>query len=335
MFGDERSMELERVVGAVLAEWEAWLRAPDTLDLPPLLDDAVDAAGGAYGAEAVAPVFAPIAGWVAALRGSWRAWRAGQAGEEVYQLPADPAWWKPFFGLQECYDALHEGNPIKIESIKLLMDQRVSPTQICKMYGWVDQMGRAQLQKLEEETNVPGTHTKDYVCDAEKNRRRKIAVRAQKRAELTRLLKEKLNRLTTPNVPESLAELIAQRVSGEQICKMMMLTAQQLGKLCDEQGLDEPPWRYTDVRTARAPHEPRMLPEAEAAMDAYIAGPPSKADPETTVSEIDQTTMTEEDQIRYLSEQGFNRAQIVNALGIEDRRVEMALRLAQSLQPSQ
>lgn len=222
----------------------------------------------------------------------------------------DNAFWK---ALEWVADARRETKPKArrvLETITDLEKQKVPDKQICLIYGWRQPNGSPDFAKLQEERTKPGTHTGEgFVPPLEKKRQE---AEARERAIVTRLREQrerKVERATAPP-PESLQELIATKVSGEQIANLFHCTLGRVREMCDEQGLPHPPDRYESLNAVRGPHEPD-LPESVAR--AYGEYPDEEEAP--------SAPMTLEQEIVHYSGQGMNSREVAEAVSREDAKV--------------
>lgn len=128
----------------------------------------------------------------------------------------------------EVLDALKQQRPRKPEDIATLVEQKVSDRQIALIYGWRDEAGEPDLAKVREEKAKPGTHydPTQWVHPAE------VKIQAaidQAWAERQQRIDDKVVSRHMPMVaPESIEELIQQRVPSKQIAKMKRVDIEEV-----------------------------------------------------------------------------------------------------------
>ena len=132
-----------------------------------------------------------------------------------------------FFGAVEAIfsarkHAVMDSEPRRIESIKDLMEQKVTMEQIARMYGFVDRFERPEVWKVREELDKPGTHVNEnWVNPAEKKRLRQLEDQQQRREDaVSNGMRRKLGKSRAP-CPETCQQLWMEGVSAEQAAKML------------------------------------------------------------------------------------------------------------------
>jgi hypothetical protein len=353
--------ELKNCIESLTAEFKRWLLSPDSMEVPELWDDAIQRCRAVLKEQGV-PVghlSAVLAGW--RFQGAYVGKEADEQGGlvriiEGAQFPLDISWWQPWLELLEERDRLYEGSRKVLESIKSLAEtQKVSPLQICRIYGWIDASGRPETWKVEEELAEPGKHTAGHVCEGERARQYKIMKASQEREALKAKLLGRLQRMQARS-PETLPELLRQGVSGRQICAILGVSPAELERQCGDLGMEAPAFEYRDIRSQRAAMEPAIKVEAERELDAWtggavvaekdivednapmdmekfeIAQEGSGGNRATAVIEqvVDAVAsgggdMTTEGRIKYLRSEGYNYKQIKDALGVTTKDVKAAL----------
>lgn len=64
--------------------------------------------------------------------------------------------WSAWSRVRAAFEPIHNEKP---RSLKYLVEAAGAPrSQICRMYGWVDEHGEPQMEKIDEEMAKPGTH---------------------------------------------------------------------------------------------------------------------------------------------------------------------------------
>ncbi len=269
----------------------------------------------------------------------WKAWRAHVVDDEL-ALPSKEVW-TALHAVEDVIAELEGGSPKVIESIKELDRQQrhsggtLTDAQICRMYEWVDASGDLELWRLREERESPGKHIPaDYVHPAEKKRRGKLAAKKQKMVELHQRSILKCEALMA-SAPESLADMVAQKLSARQMANMMHCSVADVVAACAAQGLDTPPTDYDSTTTMRAPHEQKLSDAANRSFDAgasvNVGGlleqendpdpppqPPFDESEPTPVVPADMTDMTTDQRVVALHKQGKGATEIakeVHAMG--------------------
>lgn len=156
----------------------------------------------------------------------------------------------------------------------------VSPKQIAKIYGWLDESGQADTQKVQEEMTAPGTHfdPKTWVHPSAKRfaaeMERKWAERAKRIATVrqTGRATSRPEPVAKREAPESIEELIRQGVNSEQISKMKKVTRAHVRAVAAELGLPLDGNVVADVFRKGRPDSDEEKEVAEQAEAMRIAG---------------------------------------------------------------
>jgi hypothetical protein len=138
------------------------------------------------------------------------------------------------------FDAIFEACEVpqrrKPESIKQLGIEKVSDGQIALIYGWKNRDGSPDVQKVREERDNPGTHydAETWIHPADLRAQNEINELWTKRA--PRMV---VNESTggQREAPESLDELIQQRVPSKQIAMMKRIDVEQVRLRASQLGI--------------------------------------------------------------------------------------------------
>ena len=206
----------------------------------------------------------------------WDRWQAlAQASGDRNVLPGNN-FWKALENLQQLRNKQKAPERKELEPIHGphgLLANDVGLRQICLIYGWEDHDGNAELWKLQQEIDKPGTWVDDNFVPplereriAEEIRNRQIVERIES------LRKEKLRNLTEP-AKEPWADLLSQKLSARQLSRMKRVTIDEVMEEADQLGVPRPPVDYEDVRNFRAPAEPKIPEVVHTTMAAEQARP--------------------------------------------------------------
>jgi hypothetical protein len=121
----------------------------------------------------------------------------------------------------------------------------VSPNQIAKIYGWYDEHGQPDTQKVQEEITTPGTHfnPKTWVHPSRKRFEAQMQRTWQERAKRvgdarrSGPAESRPEQRAKPEAPESVEELIRQGVNSAQIVKMKKTTMAHVRAVAAELGV--------------------------------------------------------------------------------------------------
>ncbi len=145
-----------------------------------------------------------------------------------------------------------------LEPILRLINDKVSPSQICRMYEWMETDGSPQLWKLDEEIAKPGTWTgKNFVHPLDRKDKQREA-REQEIFDRNRQRRDQKLAAAEITDPTSIDELVAQGISARQIAKNKRIPVEEVYRLCEEMGIEAPSMDYADLRTVRGPQEPPL-----------------------------------------------------------------------------
>ncbi|MCD0459128.1 hypothetical protein [Roseiconus lacunae] len=125
----------------------------------------------------------------------------------------------------------------KPEPIASLVVQNVSDRQIAMIYGFKDENGDPDLTMVAEEKAKPGTHydPDTWIHPSEARLQSQIEAEWSKREAIVD--QNKADSFTPREAPESIEELINQRVSASQIAQMKNVSIERVQEIADEIGL--------------------------------------------------------------------------------------------------
>jgi hypothetical protein len=164
---------------------------------------------------------------------------------------------------EECHPPLPRETPVR----ELIL-QKVAPWQIAAIYGWRDEFGGWDTNKVTEESNEPGTHTKDHKTPAQ----RKQDAEIQKKKEWIdgmRLNRQKKVERKSQADERSIEELLKFRgpngtgLSADQIARMKCIPKEQLIEYCRHNKLDTPASETLAYSTPWGPDKPAVPQEVQ------------------------------------------------------------------------
>lgn len=125
-------------------------------------------------------------------------------------------------------------NHKKPEPIQQLVVEKVSDRQIALMYGWKTEAGEPDVEKVREEKKEPGKHLNldTWVHPSEAKRKAEISEKWDKRTDY--LATKNVSSQVKKDAPESLDDLIRQRVGSEQIARMKGVTLDEVRRRAAE-----------------------------------------------------------------------------------------------------
>lgn len=145
-----------------------------------------------------------------------------QRDDQEDQMPEES-----FFAIVEAILQMREKEvvslePLYIEPIKDLIEQKVTREQIARMYGFVDRQGRPETWKVQEELDKPGTHVNEnWVHPAERKHRQRIEESRHRREDAVLNGAARKMKKTRLPCPETCRELWGQGVTAAQAAKML------------------------------------------------------------------------------------------------------------------
>ena len=286
---DERRQHLLLSVDHLIDVWNAWTNNPDVRYITKTFEDAVDEVIGGFADGTIPGELRALHGQVQILSEHWNEWnKRNQASGGKYPLPGN-AFWNVLESIDAAKQALARPVRKTLETIAQLdaLNPRPNDGQICRMYGFVDAGGNPEIWKLQEERANPGKHTGPGTGWKPPHEARREAEEAAKRSSYERLKRQRESKLDflTKAAPEPIEQLLAEGVSGKQICKMKKIDEGTLAEYCQEHGLTLPAWN--------SPLATNIKGDTEADYDEP-QDPPAGAE---SVTEIDAEGLTLEQEI--------------------------------------
>lgn len=279
MEGAERRGFLLAIIGNAAKAHRAWAEGGDTHLLPEdnLYQRFEEISGQARFVNAAHA--SDLERLILSFGGQWRAFvSAQQQNMDVGMLPGEPLWaaWEDLEGARI---AAVTPELKDIEPISELVAQKVSPNQICKIYGFFGADGvTPNLRQLREEINSPGKHTGgDWVAPVNRHIVEQIKLSEIDRDTIRRRRAAKVAAANTPAV-ESIEMLVADNVSVEQIAKMKKITPREVLEYCHVNNLQAPSMNYDGQLKGPKPYDPDKSDarqRIESAMDHGPQGGPS------------------------------------------------------------
>lgn len=181
------------------------------------------------------------------------------------------------------------------ESIESLRTQGVADRQICLIYGFVDESGAPEINKVAEELAKPGTHynAKKWVHPSQKRIDAVISERWKERSKKVddKAKVEPVNR----EAPETVEELLTQRVSSRQIAMMKGITVDEVRAIAANAGIPVD----NEIPSSPVSASPEVDAERRREREARIA---QELKEKTEQQQQQRGTIL--DQVRSLAEQG-------------------------------
>lgn len=278
---NERSKQLGSAVDALLAihlDWEQ-----ETQPMRPEFSEAIDDTIAAFADGDLPADCRDLAAVVLGMEETWEHYKEDAAMQDDEMFLPPNSFWQAMSKLRAIRSKPAASKRYNLEPIKTLIEQKVSPGQICRMYGFVDDSGNEQLWMLEEEQKNPGTHTDRSKGWMPPQERRDLERQRKSDAALERLNKRMAARAKTAErkskpAPESLRELVLGGTSAEQIALMKRMTVDEVYDQCEREGLDPPPLNYSESLA-----QAEIKPEKEERIASLTAGrnrmenPPNEA----------------------------------------------------------
>lgn len=329
-----RQNHLFLVVDNLQREHEAWSDS-DTPYITEDLENAIEETALIFSTGDIPATCRRLEATVADMAEQWEEYKQqAQVTNDPSILPGN-GFWRALRQVEDVRRLAAPQKRVTLESIDELREQKVSPAQICRMYGWVDADGAPELHKLSEEIAKPGTHVnEDFVPPLqraldEKNRKAEQALeRIRKRQE------SKIRNLTEP-APEPWEQLFEQEISAKQIARMKKCTVEEVMEKAEELGFGVD-LEYADVRTERAPVEqaapqetgsvrptkkaPKKTTKAKAPKKKR-GRPPKKKEPEP---EPEYASGSWEDEVRELIQGGMEPSVVAQACSTPERTLTVA-----------
>lgn len=211
-----------------------------------------------------------LADQVAAMDAPWQKWRQ-QCDESPLNAPAQPGqqFWRCVELLETLLSEAIEPKVTRHASVAELIEQKVSPAQICRIWKLLKPDGTPDMEKFYEEKEKPGRHTAVNPYEAQAAAERD-ALRRKVEAARQRLRARRAKEQTPP--PDSLEALVGQGVSARQLARMFHQPVEWIQAECRRLGLPQPAVDYDPVTAAKAPQNPGWNEEAERMLEASGGG---------------------------------------------------------------
>jgi len=149
-----------------------------------------------------------------------------------------PEVWEPYRAMLAARERRTFPRP---EPIEALVAQKVPYQQIAKIYGWKDESGSPDLQKVQEEITTPGTHYRpeEWVHPGQRRQVAEVKDRWAARNEKARPARPSSNAKpkARKEAPETLDDLISAGVNVAQIAKMKRITPDEVRARAAELGV--------------------------------------------------------------------------------------------------
>lgn len=175
---------------------------------------------------------------------------------------------KLWAAFREVISSLTEYRPRKAESIETLVAQKVSDRQIAMIYGWKQEDGSPDTTKVLEEKANPGTHYDPETWVHPSEMKAKAELDARWALRMDRVDARVVAKHTQREAPETLEELIQQRVPSKQIAKMKRVDVELVRQRAAELGV---PLDGQFVRRTSPADKMAELREADADREAELA----------------------------------------------------------------
>lgn len=137
----------------------------------------------------------------------------------------------------EIFEVLKTRQARKPEDIRTLVAEKVSDRQIAMIYGWKDESGEFDLQKVREEKANPGTHYNPETWVHPSEVRMAEEVEAKWKDRQHRIDEKVAAKYVRKECPETIDELIVQRVPSKQIAMMKDVDIEVVRKRAAELGI--------------------------------------------------------------------------------------------------
>ncbi len=268
--------------------------------------------------------------------GHWRAFvSAQQQNMDVGMLPGENLWaaWEALDGERFTSTAPE----LKyIEPLAELVSQKVSPKQICLIYGFLRPDGSPDIRLMREEQEKPGRHTgadTGWVAPVNKAIVEKLKMAEIDREAIRRRRNMKVAAANTP-APETIEMLVADGVSCEQIAKMKKTSTDAVLQYCNDNNLPTPQMNYDATLKGPKPYdrdksEERQRIEANMATQGPYTGPVGDGEAIEVNEGAEDLPIAEQMQITEAAgyaEQGMTPPQIAQHMRIKADAVRELLR---------
>ena len=268
----ERATHLLAVVDNVLTKRREWIESDSpyvTEDVETAVDELVEVFSGGM----VPGNCRAIEEQVGQLGRFWRVWKDEVAATGLTTILPSNDFWKAIERVAELREAAKPRPKRRLETIQdLAVVQKVPAYQICDIYGWMDENGQPESWKIAEELATPGKHTGPESGWVDPGEKKRLEAEQKRAAIVARLAAKQAAKIERANrkAPESLEDLVGQGVPIYQIADILKTTEAAVLAECDRLGIGRPA-ELASVHASRAPQEPGIAAEVEAAYDATVA----------------------------------------------------------------
>lgn len=314
---NERKEQLLAAVDHLIETWNAWSADDDLRYITRGFEEAVEDCLGMFADGTIPGDLRELSHRVDSLVEHWEAWKEKNAATSDKVLLPMQAFWA---SLEAIEDARREGMaPVRrpLETIAQLDAQKVPDRQICMIYGFVDESGQPLFLMLQEEREQPGRHTGPQTGWKPPHHRRQEAEESRQAESLARLREARAKKVADASriAPESIKELVAQGVTGRQICTMKKMGREDLEAYCRENSLPVQ-WEPEGVYGVRGDFDIR--PEEEPPKQTAT---PAASD---SAGEDASGSLTLEQEIAEYAKAGLAEEQIAEAVSSPAQQVSAA-----------
>lgn len=308
---EERRNHLFLVTDHLLASHREWVEQ-DTPYVTEAFEQSVDDALEVYRDGDVPRDCRGLDSLFNELAERWAKWKAEAAASGDEPAVPDHAFWVKLDQIAKAREIARPKARRQLETVADLTAQKVPDRQICKIYGWVDDVGNPDLKTLQEERASPGTHVgPDFVPPHERRRQEEESRRQDALDRIRERTERKLRRRLDP-APEPLAELVEQGLSATQIARMKRCTIEDVYRECEALGI-EPPAETYGIPTGIYDRVPN---ESEERIEQATLN--RGARPES--AEVEGAATIEEEVLAYHA-MGMKPNEIARAVSTEEERI--------------
>jgi hypothetical protein len=251
---------------------------------------------------------------VAAVVRFGREWDAYSGGRQDNEFRPLGTFWDAFRAMRSARTGRPQYQPRTLESVAILLGQGVSPKQIAYfIYGdngvgpFVGPRGEVLHDLIDKERREPGS-----VIPAGWVHPSEVALMQQHEADLTTQLQDFSQELQDADGtdPATIEQLLIEGAFINQICRAKGVTREEVIHIANRLGViaKDP----DNLTTLRAPHEPKITPEQDAALQPH-SQPESEAEASST--DID------EDRVMELLASGMTPLQVAQEVGCSAQKV--------------
>lgn len=246
---------------------------------------------------------------VAVLGREWQDYSTGRQDNEFRPLGS---FWDAFRAVKGARKGSQKLEPRKVEPVAILIQQGVSPKQIAYfIYGdngvgpFVGPRGEVLHDLIDKERLNPGSVIpKDWVHPAE------LAAMQAQEADLETQLQNFTQEIEVDGTdPASIEDMLREGAFINQICRAKGVTREEVIHVANHLQIQarDP----ENLTTLRAPHEPKITPEQDAALQP-------RSQPEREAAALADV---DEDRVMELLEQGMTPLQVAQEVGCSAQKV--------------